>query len=227
MKNFCRKTFFASIASVAFFALVPYAHAARFIAIPTAETLPTGRISLWQFGLYEKRGTKDWRSLNRLDLGLADGLEFGLFVINPKDKPSDAWVNLEYRPFKEKGLLPHAAFGVWDAARKGDWFSHRNSGPSPFISLSKTFSRGGRYLKTGASYGFNRLNGFFGGAELRFLKDSGLFAEYAPKNLRLTKAGAFDIGVYRWLGKSWRARASWMGGNPMVDVFFTYLLGSK
>lgn len=202
-------------------------NAGRFIATPFAETLPAGKYSLWQFGLYEAESTKKWRSLNRLDLGLVEGVELGVLVISPPHKPADTWINLQYRPVKEKGMAPSVSVGVWDAARKGPpWFSDKPAGPSPFVSLGKSISRGERYLKAGVSYGFNRLHGAFGGAEARFLGGTGLLAEYAPRNIRLPGTRAGNVGVYQWFGKSLRARASWMGGNPMLDAFFTRQFGT-
>lgn len=198
------------------------AWAGRFLATPFAETLAKGRYSLWQFGLYEERGPRKWRALNRLDLGLAEGVELGVFVSSPKDKPPDAWVNLQVRPLEEGAYVPAVSIGLWDAFRKGAWFDDRQAGPSPFVSLGKGYQQGKRYLKGGFSYGANRLNGPFGGADLRFLAGTGAMVEYAPKNLRLPGADAWDVALYQWLGPYWRVRASWMGGNPMVDAFFTY-----
>lgn len=201
--------------------------AGRFIATPFAETLNPGRSSIWQFGLYERKSSKDWRGLNRLDLGLAQGVELGVFVISLKNKQADTWINLQYRPLKETHLIPALAVGIWDVTRRGSWFLHQSAGPSPFVSLGKSVILGDRYAKAGVSYGFNRLNGFFAGGEIRFLKRTGILGEYIPKNSRLSKAGAMDIGLYQWLGKNWRLRVSSMGGNPMADIFFTYVIGDQ
>lgn len=204
------------------FGLTHPVRAGRFIATPFAETLPAGKYSLWQFGLYEAESTKKWRSLNRLDLGLAEGVELGVLVIAPHNKPADTWINLQYRPVKEKGMVPSLAVGVWDATRKGpDWFSDKPVGPSPFVSVGKSVTRGKRYAKAGVSYGFNRLHGAFGGAEVRFLENTGIVVDYAPRNIRLPNTRSGNAGLYQWLGKSLRTRASWMGGNPMIDAFFT------
>lgn len=54
--------------------------------------------------------------MNRLDLGMLDVLEFGLFVIQPKDKPISTWVNLQGRILKEEGFYPTLSVGVWDMA---------------------------------------------------------------------------------------------------------------
>lgn len=198
------------------------AGAARFIAVPTADTIDAGRYSLWQFGLYERKSTKTWRSLERLDLGLYDGVEAGVYVISPKRKQPDTWVNLQYRAIKETAWRPNLAVGVWDAARKGSWFAADAVGPSPFLAASKTLKRGFRYAKLDVNLGANRLNGLSGGFEARFLKWTGAMIEYAPKNLRLPGADAWDAGLYQWLGPYFRVRVSRMGGNPMVDGFFTY-----
>ena len=198
------------------------------MAVPFAETLPAGRASLWQFALYEARSAEKWRSLNRLDLGLAEGLELGVLLISPHDRPSDTWINLQYRPFKETLYRPVLSVGVWDMGRKaGPWFSDKKTGASPFLSLGKTLQRGDQFLKLGLSYGSNRLQGLFGGGDLRFLRHTGIQVEYAPENLRLPGTEAWDVGLYRWIGKHWRARVSRMGGNPMLDVFFTYDLSAK
>lgn len=197
------------------------AHAGRFIATPFAETLPKGRYSLWQFAVYEQTHAKNWRQLSRLDIGLMENLEFGVLNIRPTDQPTDTWLNVQYQPLKENGWRPGFSIGVWDAFRRGTFFSDEKAGPSPFLSLSKGFQKGQRYLKGGISYGFTRLHGVFGGAELRILAGTGLVAEYSPENLRLPRADAWNVGIYQWLGKSWRTRFSWMGGNPMVDIFFT------
>jgi cyclic pyranopterin phosphate synthase len=54
------------IALLSFFFLfwpVTTANAGRFIATPFAETLPAGRYSLWQFGLYEGQSTKELKEI--------------------------------------------------------------------------------------------------------------------------------------------------------------------
>ncbi|MDA8130627.1 MAG: hypothetical protein M0025_02355 [Elusimicrobia bacterium] len=200
--------------------------AARFMAVPFAETLQEGKWSIWQFALYEKESAKDWRRLNRLDIGLYKGLEAGVFVVTPEHGPSDTWLNLQYQPLAEEGYRPGLSVGVWDLARKdGHWFSDHKAAPSPFVAASKTVVKwDGGQLKTGLTYGFNRLHGLSGGADARF-GDFGAMAEYAPKNLRLPKAGGWDAGAYWWFLKDWRARASSIGGNPMFDVFFVHAIG--
>lgn len=198
-------------------------HAARFVTVPTGETLAEGKWSLWQFGLYEHRSTEKWRRMNRLDVGLIRGLEAGVFVVVPENGASDVWVNAQYQPFAETKWIPAASVGVWDVAKKeGPWLSDRKTGPSPFASVSKTllkFEKG--YVKAGASYGFNRLHGGFGGLDVKFGR-FGAMGEYAPQNLRLKDADAWDAGVYCWIHRSWRVRASWIGGNPMLDIFFLF-----
>lgn len=206
------------------FILSPAAlNAARFMTVPFAESLAEGKWSLWQFGLYENRSTEQWRRMNRLDSGLIKGLEAGVFVVVPENGSSDVWINAQYQPLKEKGWIPGAAIGVWDLARKeGPWLSDRKTGPSPFIAASKTLHQwDGGYAKIGASYGFNRLHGGFGGFDVRH-KRVGVMGEYAPENLRLRNADAWDAGVYFWLHRSWRVRASWIGGNPMLDIFYLF-----
>jgi hypothetical protein len=193
-----------------------------------AETLDKGRYSLWQFGIYEERGPQTWRLLSRLDLGAWEGVELGVLAISPKNQAAQTWVNVQARPLKEEGWRPAVSAGVWDLFNKTNpWFKSRSAGASPFAAVSKSVKRGPRYLKGGLNYGFNRLHGWSGGAELRFLPGTGAMAEYSPKNLRLQGAAEIDFGVYQWLGKHFRVRASSMGGNPMVDAFFTYSFAGK
>ncbi len=204
------------------------ARAGRFIAVPFAETLPAGRYSLWQFGLYEQKSTKSWRALDRLDLGLWEGLELGVLVISPKHKTPDTWVNLQYRPIVEGRRRPGVAVGVWDAFRKdAPLFSSRAVGASPFIALSKGYAKGKRYVKAGLNLGANRLNGVSGGVDVRFLDATGVQGEYAPRNIRLKGADAWDASMYQWIGPYVRVRGARMGGNPMIDGFFTYAFGGK
>lgn len=215
-----------AVASCLWLGLAAGAQAARLITVPFAETIDQGRYSLWQFGLYEQRGNKHWRSLNRLDLGVYEGAELGVFVISPKDKQPDTWVNLQYRPLKEGDYAPAVAVGIWDVLRKGaPLFSDRAIGPSPFLAVSKGVKRGDRYAKLGLNLGANRLDGLSGGLDLRFLKGTGAMLEFAPRNLRSAGADAWDAGLYHWLGKYVRVRVSRVGGNPMVDGFFTYAFG--
>lgn len=222
MRNFIRNPEITRgvLSAVLIFIFSSTALASRFLAVPYAETMPKGRYSLWQFGLYEKRDTKEWRSLNRLDLGLCDFSELGIYVISPKNKPPSTWINLEAQMLKETPDRPVFSVGVFDGFAKGDWLDDKKTGPSPYAVLGKTFKNGVRYAKFGGGVGFNRLDGVFGGMDLRFLKDTGLMAEYAPANIRLPKARAWDFGLYHWITKSIRARASWMGGNPMVDIVY-------
>jgi hypothetical protein len=202
------------------------AEASRFIATPFAETLPRGRYNLWQLALYERRNSRTWIQQNRLDIGLAEGLELGLLNVRPKDRATDTWINVQYQPLKESGWRPGLSVGVWDAFRRGSFFGDHPIGPSPFLSLSKGYTRGDRFIKGGVSYGFTRLHGVFGGAEARILKGTGLTAEFVPPHLRLPRAGAWDFALYQWIGKSVRVRGSWMGGNPMMDIFFTHTVGN-
>ncbi|MBI2842273.1 MAG: hypothetical protein HYX78_02625 [Armatimonadetes bacterium] len=207
------------------------AHAGRLIATPYAETLPAGKASLWQFALHESRTTDNWRTLNRLDIGLSDRVELGIFVINPRDGRTDTWVNLQYRLNKETKGMPVMSIGVWDAARI-DKFSGRRTGGSFFVATGKTLKPTlgqltPEYLKLSLAAGTNRLNGLFGGIDLRFTKETGVFVEYAPTNIRLPKSKSVDVGLYHWLTPQWRARASWMGGNPMLDVFYTWTISSS
>ncbi len=222
-----RRAAFAILCFIWFIGPQAPLHAARFMTVPFGETLSEGKWSLWQFGLYENRSTEKWRRLNRLDIGLFKGVEAGVFVVAPQDGPTDTWVNLQVQPLFEKGWIPGISVGVWDLARKeGPWLSDRKTGPSPFISVSKTvYQWEGGYAKAGASYGFNRLHGGFGGVDIKH-KIVGVMGEYAPENLRLRNADAWDAGIYCWLHKNWRARASWIGGNPMLDIFLVYTIGS-
>lgn len=198
------------------------AAAGRFIAVPFAETIAPGRYSLWQFALYERKGNKTWRSLNRLDVGLYEGAELGVFVISPKGKQPETWVNLQYRPLAEGRYRPSVSIGLWDAFRKGPLFSDKRAGPSPFVSLGKGVKHGDRYAKLGLNLGANRLDGLSGGLEARFLKGTGALVEFAPKNLRAAGGDAWDAGLYQWLGPYVRVRVSRVGGNPMLDGFLTY-----
>ncbi|MFH0802444.1 MAG: hypothetical protein V2A78_08710 [bacterium] len=205
------------------------AYATRLIATPYADTLPEGKTSVWQFFLRESRSTNEWRTLNRLDLGLTDRLELGIFVISPPKAPVDTWVNLQYRINKETKHLPVFSVGVWDATRIKS-FSGQQTGGSFFIAAGKTFNIGrqsSRYLKLSLGGGTNRLDGLFGGADLRFAKNTGILVEYVPPNLRLPNTDSMDVGLYHWISPQWRVRASWMGGNPMFDVFYTWTIGKK
>jgi hypothetical protein len=75
--------------------------------------------------------------------------------------------------------------------------------------------------------GANRLGGVSGGVDIRFLEGMGAVLEFAPKNLRLSGADAWDVALYQWIGKYARVRVSRVGGNPMVDGFFTWIFGAK
>ncbi|MDE2491367.1 MAG: hypothetical protein KGM24_10995 [Elusimicrobia bacterium] len=201
------------------------ARAARFIAVPWAGTVPSGHYSLWQFGLYEQKGNKHWRSLNRLDLGLGGGAEFGAFTISPKGKQPDSWINLQWQPVPEGEFLPALSVGVWDALRKAPLFSSRTAGPSPFLAAGKTFKKGSRYAKIGLDLGANRLDGLSGGLDVRFLKGTGAMLEFQPRNLRLPGTDAWDAALYQWFGPHARVRVSRMGGNPMIDGLFAWSFG--
>ncbi|MFQ6096387.1 MAG: hypothetical protein ACE5O2_01585 [Armatimonadota bacterium] len=192
------------------------AAAGRFIAIPYAETLPGGRITLWQFVMFEARTTDDLRLLNRLDAGLTDELELGVFFIDPPGRaPTDTWLNLQFRVARETECRPTVSVGVWDLTDRDSWF----------VAFGKTLdissgSSDGRYLKVGLALGGDRLNGLFAGIDLRFERDTGVFVEYTPESLRLPKTDGADIGVYHWISPQWRVRGTWAGGNPMLDVLW-------
>ena len=203
--------------------------AARFLATPEASTMPSGKYSLWQFALHESRSTDDIRLLNRIDVGLTDRLELGVFIINPRDKPTDTWVNLQLKVFQETDSRPVVSVGVWDAAEIRD-FSGERTGGSFFVAAGKTFkphvdSWSPPHLKVSIAAGTNRLNGIFGGFDLRVVKNTGVMAELAPAHLRLPKTHAVDAGLYQWFGEHWRGRVSYLGGNPMLDVFYTSTIG--
>ena len=192
------------------------ASAGRLIATPFADTLPSGRITLWQLAMLEARTTDDVRLLNRLDAGLADEFELGVFFVDPPgDGPTDTWLNLQFRIAEETQSQPVLAVGVWDVTDRESWF----------VAAGKTFDlsrqRGdGRYVKVGLGMGGDRLNGLFGGLDVRFERDTGLFVEYAPENSRLPGTEAINVGVYHWISPQWRVRGSWIGGNPMADVLW-------
>lgn len=218
------------IAALLIMATMP-GYAARLIVTPYAETLPEGTYSVWQFGLYETRSTNNWRSLNRLDLGITDRVELGIFVINPQNAPTSTWINFQCRVARETQQHPTVSLGVWDAANIGK-FSGQKTGGSFFIAAGKTLrptegKPSPQYLKLSLAAGTNRLNGVFGGIDLRWTKQTGLFIEYAPANMRLPSTDSLDAGVYHWLSPQWRTRASWVGGNPMIDVFFKGVIGRQ
>ena len=218
----------AGVVAVAAWLAVP-SYAARFIATPEASTMPSGKYSLWQFVLHESRSTDDIRLLNRIDVGLSDRLELGVFIINPRDKPTDTWVNLQFKVLQEADSRPVVSVGVWDAAEISQ-FSGESTGGSFFVAAGKTFkphvdSWSPPHLKVSIAAGTNRLNGLFGGFDLRAVKNTGVMVELAPANLRLPGTCAVDAGLYQWFGEHWRGRVSYMGGNPMLDVFYTSTIG--
>jgi hypothetical protein len=199
--------------------------AARFIAVPSARTVPAGHYSVWQFGLYEQKANKTWRTLNRLDLGLGAGAELGVLAISPKHRQPDSWVNLQWQPVPEGEFLPAVSVGVWDALRKAPLFASRTVGPSPFLSVGKTVKRGDRSATLGLNLGANRLDGLSGGLDVRFLKWTGAMLEFQPRNLRLPGTDAWDAALYQWFGPHARLRASRMGGNFMIDGLFAWAFG--
>src|SRR3989338_7831705 len=81
-------------------------YAARLIATPASETLPKGQWSVWQFGLYEQRSAKGWRRLNSFDLGLPHRFELGIFVVSPRNQPTDTWINVQHQLIPETGCWP-------------------------------------------------------------------------------------------------------------------------
>lgn len=212
-------------AAVLLLAVAGRARAARFVAVPSAETVPAGRYSVWQFGVYEKKSTKTWRTMNRLDLGAGGGVELGVFAVSPKNQQPDAWLNAQWQPLPETDARPALSVGVWDLLRKAPLFSSRAVGPSPFVAAGKTFKRGVRSVKVGVTLGANRLDGVSGGIDARVLKDTGAVLEFAPKNLRLRGADAWDAGVYQWFGPHARARVTRTGGNLMLDALFAWQFG--
>jgi hypothetical protein len=203
------------------------ARAARFIATPWAETMPAGRYSVWQFGVYEQKGSKHWRTQNRLDLGVGAGAELGVLSISPRDQQPDTWVNAQWQPLPETGVRPALSVGVWDLLRKAPLFSSRAVGPSPFLSAGKTVKSGDRYAKLGVNLGANRLDGVSGGLDVRFLKNTGAMLEFVPRNMRLKGTDEWNAGVYQWIGPNFRVRVTRAGGNPMIDGFFTWQFQGK
>ncbi|MHB9035679.1 MAG: hypothetical protein ACYC64_03370 [Armatimonadota bacterium] len=205
-------------------------HAMRLIATPFAETLPEAKTQVWQFFLRENRSTDEWRTLNRLDIGLTDRLEFGVLLVNPSQGPVDTWLNLQYRLNKETNKTPVFSVGIWDVGRIQD-VSGQKTGGSFFVAAGKTFRPAGeqspQYIKLSLGAGTNRLNGLFGGTDVRLTKNLGLFVEYAPTNLQLPNTGSVDAALYYWVSPQWRVRTSWMGGNPMFDAFYTWTIGKK
>lgn len=205
------------------------ARAGRIIATPFSETLPQGRFQIWAVGLRENRSTDKWRTLQRLDVGITNRLELGIFTFQPPGKRGDAWLNVQFRLNDERKSLPLFAVGVWDATNV-DKFSGQKTGGSFWLTASKTLplrlgdEKTGR-VKLNLGWGTNRLNGLFGGAVIPLSSRTGVQIEYTPRNLRLPNTDEVDVGVYHWLGKNWRMRVSRMGGNPMVDVFFTAKIG--
>lgn len=207
------------------------AYAGRLIVTPYAETLPAGRYSVWQFALRESRSTDNWRALNRFDLGVTDSVELGILVINPRNAPADTWINLQYRIAQESKQQPALSVGVWDATDIGN-FSGRRTGGSFFVGAGKTLKPtvsgwSPQYLKLSLAGGTNRLNGLFGGIDLRATKQTGLFVEYAPTNMRMPGTDSVDVGIYHWLSPQWRMRASSIGGNPMIDILFTGVIRKR
>jgi hypothetical protein len=203
------------------------AHASRFIATPSAETMPEGRYSVWQFGVYEQKGNKHWRTMNRLDLGAGGGVELGIFSISSHGQQPDTWVNAQWQPMPETDRLPSFSVGIWDLLRKSPMFSSRTIGLSPFFSFGKTIKQGARFAKFGLNLGANRLDGLSGGLDLRFLKGTGAMLEFVSKNMRLKGTDAWNAAIYQWFGPYFRVRATRAGGDPMIDGFFIWTFSGK
>lgn len=111
---------------------------------------------------------------------------------------------------------------MWDATRI-ERFSGERAAASFFAAFGKTLHlsrQRNRYIKFGLGIGTNRLNGIFGGMDARIDKRVGVFVEYAPRNMRMPNTDSVNVGIYYWLGKRWRTRISWIGGNLMFDLFF-------
>jgi hypothetical protein len=203
--------------------------AARILATPFAELTPAGEYRVWAFALQENRSTDDVRGLYRLDLGLTPRAEVGLLVIDPHRRPATAWVNLQGVVTRETARQPTVSIGLWDAAGL-DRFGGDPTGGSCFVAASKTLKvdLGGsdrQAAKVNLGWGTNRLNGLFGGAVVPVSRRTGLQVEYSPRNLRLPNANGLDLGLYHFLGPRWRLRASSMGGNPMLDLWFSGRIG--
>jgi hypothetical protein len=214
---------------LALFGICPAGEAARILLTPFAELTPAGEYRVWAFALRENRTTDDVRGLYRLDLGLTPRAEVGLLVIDPHARPTTTWVNLQGLLVRETERQPTVSAGLWDAAGL-DRFGGNPAGGSVFVAASKTVrvawgGVGHQNAKVNLGWGTNRLNGFWGGAVVPFSRRTGLQVEYAPRNLRLPKAEAVDIGIYLFIAPRWRLRGSWMGGNPMLDLWFSGQVG--
>ena len=200
------------------------ARAARIIATPFAELTPPGEYRLWAFAIQEDRAGDDLRFLYRLDVGLTRRFEFGTLVIDPEHARSSTWLHLQGLLVRKHEGMPTISVGLWDAANLGG-FSGRTTGGSFFANAVKTVPLGAPGslgpLKLSLGVGTNRLEGLFGGAVLALSKRTGVQAEFVPRNLRLSGADNVNAGIYHFVAPNVRARASWTGGNPMVDVFFS------
>ena len=200
--------------------------ASRIIATPFAEVPTAGDYKLSQFALRESRSTDTWRMLTRLDLGMTDRTELGIYIINPDNAPTSTWINLQHRLAKETPSRPTISVGVWDLANIHG-FSGQKTGGSFFVAASKkvTVGEGRPPLKLSFGLGTNRLNGAFGGVIAPLSTKLGIMAEYTPKNLRLPETDSIDAGVYYFVSPRLRLRASWVGGNPMLDLCFGGMIG--
>ncbi|MBW3623310.1 MAG: hypothetical protein KY468_07865 [Armatimonadetes bacterium] len=200
-------------------------HAIRVITTPLADLLPRGRYGIQLFALHEERSTDETRRLYRFDARLNERIEVGAFVIDPPNGPTTTQLNLQGLIVTEDRHRPTVSAGVWDLANI-EKFSGQRTGGSFFLVASRTVvpARGvGKTtppVKVNLGVGTNRLQGIFGGAVVPFTSKLGLHAEYAPRNLRLPNADGWNAGLYYFVTPSIRARASRIGGNPMLDVYF-------
>lgn len=201
------------------------AHAIRVITTPLADLLPRGRYGVQTFALHEERSSDKTRLLYRFDARLNERIEVGAFVIDPPNGPTTTQLNLQGLIVMEDRHRPTVSAGVWDLANI-EKFSGQRTGGSFFLVASRTVlpARGeGKSIppiKVNLGIGTNRLQGIFGGVVVPFTPRMGLHAEYAPRNLRLPNADGWNAGLYFFVTPSIRARASRIGGNPMLDVFF-------
>lgn len=210
------------VLAVLAFLLAQPAQGSRILLTPFAELTPLGEHRVWGFALKEERTNGDYRFIYRLDSGLTSRLEFGTMVSDPEHGKTVTWLNFQALVAKETAHTPAVSVGLWDASSLGR-LSGEKTGGSLFVAVSRSVPLGrSGPLKLNLGLGANRLEGLFGGMVLPLSKRTGLQAEYAPRNLRLPGADAFNAAVYHFVTPTLRVRASWMGGNPMLDFYAVF-----